>query len=561
MKSRFLIVAIAAIAALCVVLPATASAGEPQLRAIKNYPGLTTFTCHTNPIDIYPGQNTNDISVTQTCPNATKVNGGPVSPDVFAAGSTTQGYITRFKPSMVEVHPDGSTTTPPVWDLHLHHVVWNYPGGGPTFAAGEEKTITKLPQGYGLPVEGGANWYINQMLHNLNASEGRQVEITWEIDWVPATTHLTPITVQWMDVAGRPQRYPVFDAMQAYDTDGDGRYTFPDEVPTDPSAPGYSEHAKISPARKWTIGQGGATLVFTAGHMHPGGLQTDMTVARDGADPGSTAGDSPSEVRPLFTSKAHYFEPAGAVSWDVAMTATNRDWRVKLKEGDVVSINVTYNVKRGDWPESMGIMPVAFADGTSDPLAKDPFDDGDAVQKMYDKGGILTHGRLRENIDKKARKDLNLPDPRKLPSQGPVPAGGIDINSFVYSPGGFSTIRGFPQELMEPVTVKPGSSVTFTNDDALPGTTNQQQVWHSITACKAPCNKGSGIGYPLANGPTRFDSGQLGYGTGWSSEVTTGSNTYTTPPLTKPGATYTYFCRIHPFMRGSIRVTGGGKKN
>ena len=42
--------------------------------------------------------------------------------------------------------------------------------------------------------------------------------------------------------------------------------------------------------------------------------------------------------------------------------------------------------------------------------------------------------------------------------------------------------------------------------------------------------------------------------------MTTGSNIYTTPPLTtsptanKRGTTYTYFCRIHPYMRGSIRV-------
>ena len=45
---------------------------------------------------------------------------------------------------------------------------------------------------------------------------------------------------------------------------------------------------------------------------------------------------------------------------------------------------------------------------------------------------------------------------------------------------------------------------------------------------------GPGIGYPLAAGPIKFDSGQLGYGTGFSREVTTGSNIYTTPPLTKP---------------------------
>ena len=78
--------------------------------------------------------------------------------------------------------------------------------------------------------------------------------------------------------------------------------------------------------------------------------------------------------------------------------------------------------------------------------------------------------------------------------------------------------------------------------------------------CKAPCNRGTGIGYPLARGPIKFDSGQLGFGTGLSSGVTTQSATYTTPPLTKPGKTYTYFCRIHPFMRGSVRVAGGRQR-
>ena len=82
---------------------------------------------------------------------------------------------------------------------------------------------------------------------------------------------------------------------------------------------------------------------------------------------------------------------------------------------------------------------------------------------------------------------------------------------------------------------------------------DDQQAWHSITSCKAPCNRGSGIGYPLADGPVKFDSGQLGYGSFLSQEVTTGSNEYETPELTDPG-TYTYFCRIHPFMRGSLRV-------
>ena len=49
--------------------------------------------------------------------------------------------------------------------------------------------------------------------------------------------------------------------------------------------------------------------------------------------------------------------------------------------------------------------------------------------------------------------------------------------------------------------------------------------------------------------------------------MTVADSTYTTPPLTtspsanSKGTTYTYFCRIHPFMRGSIRVRDNGKKS
>jgi plastocyanin len=174
---------------------------------------------------------------------------------------------------------------------------------------------------------------------------------------------------------------------------------------------------------------------------------------------------------------------------------------------------------------------------------------------MYEQGGILTHGRLRENIDKKANKDLDLPDPRKLASKGRrVRAGGLSIEGFDYGVGGYSAFRGIPTRFIRPPVVKPGSTITFTNLDAIFGEPDEEQAWHSITSCRAPCNRGSGVGYPLAQGPIKFDSGQLGYGSGLSTEVTTGSNVYTTPPLTKPGKTYTYFCRIHPFMRGSVRV-------
>ncbi len=160
---------------------------------------------------------------------------------------------------------------------------------------------------------------------------------------------------------------------------------------------------------------------------------------------------------------------------------------------------------------------------------------------MYDAGGILTHGRLPENKDAEAGDNFGLADPRKLKSKGKVKKDeAIEIDGFRYQTGGYSAFEGFPQSSQRPPLVKPGFGVNFTNTEATLGQPDNQQVWHSITSCKAPCNRGSGIGYPLADGPIKFDSGQLGFGrrpaeASISTRVTTGTSEYTTPPLTKAG--------------------------
>ena len=122
----------------------------------------------------------------------------------------------------------------------------------------------------------------------------------------------------------------------------DKRYTYPDEAP-ELNGTGYDRN-------QWRVEEDGA-LVGTAGHLHPGGLWTDLKLTRDG------------RTVPLFRSRAKYFEPAGAVSWDVAMTATPEDWRVAVRRGDVLSVSATYDTRRSSWYESMGIMPVAFDAG------------------------------------------------------------------------------------------------------------------------------------------------------------------------------------------------------
>ncbi|MCW2967273.1 MAG: hypothetical protein JWM71_1045 [Solirubrobacteraceae bacterium] len=444
------------------------------------------------PLHVSPGQNTINIAPTSLRP-------------------TVPGYITRFKPSLE--YTNG--TVPSVDVIHLHHGVWLV-DGEPRFAVGEEKTIVTLPKGYGYRYTPSQNWQINYMIHNLTVNPDT-VYITYDIDFIPDTSPLAQgmksVHTQWMDVAGL-RAYPVFDALRG--SGHNGRLTFPDDEPNNPA---------IGPANSWTVSRP-TTLVQTAVHLHPGGLNGYLTVTRAGKT-----------VR-LFTSYAHYFAPAGAVSWDVAMTATAPDWRVALLPGDVVKVHVVYDTSKASWYEVMGIMAIAVQDNSTDGL--NPF-----TQKL-DMTGHLTHGRLKENIDSGGQA-TGLPDPAKK-LDGPVATSQIAVNGFVYAQGDMD-MSGMPSR---PAVVHQGQALTFLNKDA------GKNIFHTITACKLPCNKSAGIGYPLANGPVQFDSGELGFG---PHNFTAAANRDTwSTPVNLPKGTYAYFCRVHPFMRGSFRVIGPAHK-
>ena len=185
----------------------------------------------------------------------------------------------------------------------------------------------------------------------------------------------------------------------------------------------------------------------------------------------------------------------------------------------------------------MGIMPVAVYNGT------DVGGEG-AFSKQIPKNGVLTHGHLAENRHHGGRATSAYRDPLKLPN-GPFGTGPVDIQGYAYSQGDLSS--GLSASASRPPTIRAGQSLTFKNlDDA------QSNTWHTITGCKEPCNRGTGIAYPIANGPRTFDSGQLGTHPPFGAPAI-GSITWQTPKSLGPG-TYTYFCRVHPFMRGSFRV-------
>jgi plastocyanin len=459
-------------------LAAPASAASPS--------GVRHLHFRFGPVKVKPGQNTIVFDATRQKPKV-------------------DGYITSFTPNLVRA--DGKA--PPVDVIHLHHAVW-LQNLRPTWAAGEEKTAMRLPTGYGWKYRTSDRWILNHMIHNLTPNDDR-VWVTWDMDFVPASSraaeHMHAVDTEWIDAMGG-RIYPVFDALRG--TGANGRFTFPDQVPNPyPDVP--------LPRNQWVVDHD-ATLVGAVGHLHPGGLYTDLTLTRAGRT-----------VR-LFRSRAHYFEPAGAVSWDVAMTATPSNWRVRVKRGDVLAVHGTYDTARASWYEAMAIMPVA--------ATRRPLGGADPFATKVDVPGVLTHGHLPEN-DHHGGGFAPYFNAAALPD-GPRTTE-VDVSGFLYGQGDLS----LPDVRRLPPVVAPGQPLSFVNRDA------SRDIFHTITGCRLPCTGQTGIAFPLANGSV-FDSGELGFGpAGFTAAAN--RNAWSTPANLTPG-TYAYFCRVHPFMRGAFRV-------
>jgi plastocyanin len=484
-----------------------------------NYPGLQRMTYLYGPVKISPGQNTIEAQANTQKP-------------------AVPGYITRFQPDLVyaKTNSTGGHDVPRVDVIHLHHGVWLVARDNqlyPTFAAGEEKTIFQMPSGFGYKYDPSDGWIMNYMIHNLTPNAD-SVYIKYTIDFVPASepaaAGITEVKPLWMDVSGiKP--YPVFDALKGQGTKG--KFTFPTQAKA-------SQKKDIGVAHEWNVPKD-MTLVSTAGHLHPGGLYTDLTATRSGV------------TKELFRSEAKYYEPAGAVSWDVSLTGTEADWRVGLKAGDRLNTTVTYDTRKASWYESMGIMVVFYADGLVG-SPKDPF------TQAIDTRGLVTHGHLKENDNHGGEPDAGLPDARDL-LDGTRPSN-VDIKGYIYASGDLSSTG----RAGRPPVVRAGQALKFTNLDATKAMTPSGSAYHTITACKAPCSATTGIAYPLANADVQFDSGELGYGpdlpiAGFGGKFTPAANRNTwKTPKTLGSGTYTYFCRVHPFMRGAFRVVGKNGK-
>ena len=513
---------LACLGALFLASPAGAARNVgAAVKVSKGANGAQRLTYRIGPFRVTPGQN-------------------EIGNRIIAQKPQVDGWITRIRPDLT--YTNGKV--PGVDIIHLHHGVWlNLSRRDPTsglpqrfFAAGEEKTIFRMPKGYGYRYRATDSWLLNHMIHNLTPVPAR-VYMTYTIDFIPdgsqAARGMRPVRPIWMDVVNGDV-YPVFNVHKG--AGQGGRYTFPDDARNP-----YGGGARRN---EWVVDRDGV-LVATAGHMHPGGLYTDLFLRRPGARISAArctrlrtaaarrscrrnAPRGRGDKAHLFRSRAKYFEPAGAVSWDAAVTGTPANWKVKVRKGDVLATSATYDTTRAAWWESMGIMVTYMAD--SGP-GRDPF------RKRVNFPGRPTHGHLPENNNHGGRP-TGMPDPRKLPDGAESP-GLVDILDFKYRLGDLSLAGSSAR----PPVVRRGESLLFRNSD------NPRRIYHSITSCRAPCNRSTGIAYPIADGPVQFESNTLGTAV----PPATGALEWRTPTNLKAG-TYTYFCRIHPFMRGAFRV-------
>ena len=322
-----------------------------------------------------------------------------------------------------------------------------------------------------------------------------------------------------MDVSGL-SAYPVFDALKG--TGKDGKFTFPDQA----SGVAAGRHR---PRARVDAPTGHDAARTRPGHLHPGGLYTDLKVTRGG------------RTKELFRSVAKYFEPAGAVSWDVSMTATKPGWKV-ARQGRATGSTCRPPTTRARRPGTSRWGSWS----SSSPTATGPRR-RTRSRRSIDTHGLLTHGHLPENDnhggkprpacatratllqrtahEQRRHQGLRLRRRRLQPArQARPPAGGARRGS--RSPSRTSTRRRRSRPSSRRTTRSPRARRPVPRPRASPTRSPTR---------RSSSTRASWATAPPASRPRRT--------------ATRG----TTPKSLKPG-TYTYFCRIHPFMRGAFRV-------
>jgi plastocyanin len=567
-----------------------------QAPSYERYPGACQrLRFAYGPIHVKPGQN--DVLVEP----------------VTIEKPMQDGYVTRFKPNLVL--PDG--TVPPVEQVHLHHGTWlsqpDY-GSGPFFAAGEEKTIAPFPKGYGMPVKATDVWELLYMVHSA-VQQPMEAYIVYDVDFVPKAAGdalgMKPAYPVWLDV--RPASYPVFNVQRDFGG-ADHVCTWPREqcAAHDPygqkfegqGAPGNGKGTDLKlPAAGQPLGRidkfTGGTLIGIGGHLHPSGIQNEIDLVRPGGETvvhqvtvrkcrkvkprkgarkraarrrctttHQTVTRRRDSVR-IYTGQANYWNRGDhntgggpPTSWDFSMRVAGLPyWGVRVKPGDVLRSNATYDTSIQSSYENMGIAVSLLVpnkpDGTPQAPGVNPFQVKADTSEGCSSGGIQarqprlcdkgrpTHGHYKEN------GHYGGPEGSWNAKAG-SPTSDVAVVNFQYQPGDLSMVSmtGVP-------TVKLGTDLRFSNLEG-------GLIYHTATSCAFPCLGPTGAAFPLSDGrtssghPIDFDSSEMGVGVpaiGPAKQALDYQLPVTPERGFQAGDVVTYFCRIHPGMRGAFEVT------
>jgi len=383
------------------------------------------------------------------------------------------------------------------------------------------------------------------MLHNMT-SQARTVYLRFQLRFVYGTHDAIQQAKHWDFHALTPQ---IFGGTFNVPRTG-GSYAWPVQLGRVKDTP--QNHGTITsnptPSKLepgvgvvWTAPYSG-TLVVAGGHLHAGGKDAVLSNLGSKAHPCAHQGLRGFPGTTLMDSRVfghHGVWPSN----DYQMGLSQYGWRAYVHKGDRLAINGGYLASQFSFPDAM-----VFSGVYVDQAAQPPAGSGCAPFLVG-----RPRASWRQVIRTKPGHAWSMyPDQptctkcdhkEARPKPGPA-TDVVQIAGMEYLPGN----AGLSGEPGGPPVVNRGDTLTFVNEDYA-----ESLMRHTVSACNAPCN-GDGMmtNYPFLNG--QFESGVLGYM--WEDAYV---STQTLPEWSldtsamRPGY-YTFFCRIHPFMRGAFYV-------
>ncbi len=548
-------------------------------RYMPRAPGVQRdMTFFFGPFTIPPGQDNNRVTV-----------------DIPVQG----GFLTDVQANVYDAQ---SGARPSNQDMHIHHAHWFRTSEDPSdeyyasgaglvgiawvFGTGEERTRGGLdersradPAGisYGIYIEPGQPQALIYMLHNKNPTAAN-VYVALDVSFVygsaeqiaDAPPGCGPLPLEGDEQCRAGDRFHAlhgklwgntFDVHRNFGAT-ESKYI---RGPYGADAPDAADQYSTSTFMVFEASTD-ALAIGTAGHLHPNGI--DVIVANLGPE-SSPCGDADGDGYPGITlARSHKFEQVpGAFphSEEYQMGATQANWRAPIRAGDRIAQFGVYENHDYASYEAMSFAGIytdrlqapaprgesgctlentaAYLIG--EPLA--PYDDVTDTTLNDDWVGRESHGHcglLEDDLWTPEDETVPCDVGRPVPVGRPAPGNTVHIANFLNVPGDMS-LSG---DLGAPAQVVKGESLRFVNEDVAIG------VRHTVTSCELPCDGRYVANYPLPDG--HFDSDKMGNLDYIDGGVVgpSASPVWDLDTTEMEAGLYSYYCRIHPWMRGWVEV-------